>query len=331
MKVLVQIPCFNEERTLPQTLAEIPRQIDGVDTVEILVIDDGSVDRTTEVARQHGVDHIVRHKSNRGLAGAFRSGLDACLRLGADIIVNTDADNQYSGADIPRLIRPILSGEADLVVGDRRTDEIEHFSFVKKKLQRLGSSVVRNLSRLEVPDAVSGFRALSREAAMRINILTTFSYTLEMLIQAGSKRMAVQSVPVTVNPMTRRSRLATSVFNFIQRSMATLLRTYSMYQPLKVLVAIGLILMLTGAAPIVRFLYFFAQGDSSGHIQSLVIGGVLVTMGFMAFLVGLVADLISFNRQLLEILLEKMRRLDPPPADPSEVDSETDPRSLRPR
>ncbi|MEM7356959.1 MAG: glycosyltransferase family 2 protein, partial [Acidobacteriota bacterium] len=194
MKVLIQIPCFNEEATLPETLAAIPRAIDGVDTVEILIIDDGSTDRTADVAREHGVNHLVRHKSNRGLAGAFRSGLDACLRLGADIIVNTDADNQYSGADIPSLIQPILNGEADLVVGDRRTDEIEHFSFVKKKLQRLGSSVVRNLSHLEVPDAVSGFRALSREAAMRINILTTFSYTLEMLIQAGSKRMAVQSV-----------------------------------------------------------------------------------------------------------------------------------------
>lgn len=312
MKVLVQIPCYNEEETLPQTLAEIPRQIDGVDSVEILVIDDGSTDRTVEVAREAGVEYIVRHTMNRGLAGAFRSGLDACLRLGADVIVNTDADNQYFGPDIPQLVEPILSGKADIVVGDRQTDKIEHFSFSKRKLQRIGSSVVRNLSRIDVPDAVSGFRALSRDAAMRINILSSFSYTIEMLIQAGHMRMAVQSVPVRVNPRTRRSRLFTSIPHFIQRSLATLVRTYAMYQPLKVFVYIGILLVLVGSAPMLRFLYFYFTDGGDGHIQSLVIGGVLTTMGFLAFVVGLVADLISFNRQLLQTVLEKLRRLEAP-------------------
>ena len=310
MKLCVQIPAYNEEQTLPQTLAEIPRQIDGVDEVEILVIDDGSTDRTAEVASEHGASHVVRHRRNQGLASAFRSGLDACLKRGADVIVNTDADNQYSGADIPALIAPILAGEADIVVGDRRTDQVEYFSPLKKFLQRFGSAVVRRLSRVEIPDAVSGFRALSREAALKINILSTFSYTLEMLIQSGHKRMAVTSVPVHVNPMTRRSRLYSSVFGFIKRSLATLVRSYAMYQPLKIFVFIGLLLMLVGAVPIVRFLYYFGQDGGAGHIQSLVIGGVLTTMGFIAFLVGLVADLIAFNRQLMEILLEKVRRLE---------------------
>ena len=308
--LIVQIPCFNEEDTLPRTLAQIPRRIEGVDRVEILIVDDGCTDATVEVARRLGVEHIIHHTRNQGLASAFRTGLDACLRLGADIIVNTDADNQYDGRDIPQLIAPILAGAADIVVGDRQTDRLEHFSFTKKKLQNFGSSVVRSFSGTTVPDAVSGFRALSREAALQINILSSFSYTIEMLIQAGNKGLKVASVPVRVTGKTRQSRLYRSVRHFVQRSAATLLRSYAMYRPLRVFSWIGVVLCAVGAAPIVRFLWFYVQGAGGGHIQSLVLGGVLVVMGFMAFLVGLVADLIAFNRQLLETILGKVRRME---------------------
>lgn len=310
MKVIIQIPCYNEEKTLPETLADLPTSIDGVDSIEVLIIDDGSADRTAEVARDLGVDYIVRHTGNRGLASAFRSGIDACLQLGADIIVNTDADNQYAGNDIPRLIQPILESRADIVIGDRQTDSVPHFSFIKKKLQKLGSWVVRYFSHVDVPDAVSGFRAISRQAARQLNILSSFSYTIEMLLQAGKKRMTVHSVPIRVNAMTRRSRLYSKAYEFIQRSVAILLRIYAMYHPLKILLAIGFALMAVGALPILRFLYFALQNDGAGHIQSLVLGGVLVTMGFIAFLVGLLADLIAFNRQLMEMTLEKVRRLE---------------------
>ncbi len=308
MKVIIQIPCFNEEQTLPQTLADLPREIPGADVVEILVIDDGSTDRTLEVAREHGVDHIVRHHQNRGLARAFRTGLDACLRLDADVIVNTDADNQYSGADVPKLVAPILEGRADIVIGDRQTDTIEHFSFVKKKLQRLGSSVVRRLSQTDVPDAVSGFRAISREAALQINIFSYFSYTTEMLIHAGKQRLNVMSVPVGVNAETRESRLFKSIPDFIKQSTLTAIRAYAMYYSLRIFFLIGTVIALAGTVPIVRFLYFFLRGDGTGHVQSLILGGVLVSMGFLAFLVGLVADLIAFNRQLLERILARLRR-----------------------
>lgn len=310
MKVIIQIPCFNEETDLPQTLAALPKDIDGVDSVEILIIDDGSRDNTVQVARDHGVDYVVRHTGNQGLASAFRSGVDACLKLGADIIVNTDADNQYAGEDIVKLVQPLLDREADVVIGDRQTDTVAHFSFVKKRLQKLGSWVVRSFSDVDVPDAVSGFRAMSRDAASKINILSSFSYTIEMLLQAGKKRMAVSSVPIRVNPKTRESRLYSTVTQFIQRSVATLLRVYAMYHPLKIFLLASGVLMLAGTWPILRFLYFFATGDGDGHIQSLVLGGVLVTMGFMAFLVGLVADLIAFNRQLMEMTLEKVRHLE---------------------
>lgn len=310
MKVIIQIPCFNEEKTLPETLADLPTSIDGVDDVEILIIDDGSEDQTAQVARDHGVHYIVSHTGNRGLASAFRSGIDACLQLGADVIVNTDADNQYAGSDIPRLVQPILEGRADIVIGDRQTDSVPHFSFVKKKLQKIGSWVVRYFSHVDVPDAVSGFRALSRGAARQINILSSFSYTIEMLLQAGKKRMTVRSVPITVNAMTRRSRLYSKAYEFIQRSAAILLRIYAMYHPLKILLILGSALMAVGAYPILRFLYFAFQNDGAGHIQSLVLGGLLVSMGFVAFLVGMVADLIAFNRQLMEMTLEKVRRLE---------------------
>ena len=308
MKLVVQIPCFNEEETLPQTLADIPRSIHGIDEIEILVIDDGSSDRTVEVARENGVHHIVRHVHNRGLARTFKTGIDAAIRLGADIIVNTDGDNQYSGSDIPKLVDPILRANAEIVVGDRQTQSIEHFSTTKKFLQRFGSSVVRQLSGTEVADAVSGFRAFSRSAAMQLNIVSTFSYTIETIVQAGKKGISISSVPIKTNPKTRDSRLFRSIPYFLAQSGTSLVRIYSMYQPLRVFFWISLILLTVGGLPILRFLYFYWQGNGSGHIQSLVIGGALVVMGTVAGLIGLVADLISFNRQLIEVTLEKVRR-----------------------
>ncbi len=310
MKLIVQIPCFNEQETLARTVSDIPRRIDGVDSVEVLVIDDGSTDRTAEVARTAGVDHYVRHPRNRGLARSFRTGIDACLGLGADIIVNTDGDNQYAGADIPKLIQPILDGRADIVIGDRQTDQLEHFSPLKKRLQAAGSWVVRRLSATKVPDAVSGFRAISRGAAFQLNILSNFSYTIEMLIFAGRRGLAIASVPVKTNPMNRPSRLFKSIPHFLARSGTTMLRMFAMYKPLRVFFFLGLVLSAGGAIPVLRFLYFWAVGDGAGHVQSLILGGVFLVIGFMTFLIGLVADLISFNRQLLEMVLEKMRRLE---------------------
>ena len=311
MKLIVQIPCFNEADTLARTVADIPRAIEGVDEVEILVIDDGSTDNTSDVARAAGVDHLIRNTTNRGLARAFREGLDASLKLGADIIVNTDGDNQYAGEDIPVLIKPILDGKADLVVGDRETSNIPHFSPLKKFFQRFGSSIVRRLSGgLQVPDAVSGFRAISREGAFSINIVSSFSYTIEMLIQAGKKRMAVTSVPVRTNDVTRKSRLFKGIPSFIVKSGVTVVRMFTMYKPLQVFTIIGLLLMLTGMVPMVRFLMFYFSGDGAGHIQSLIIGGSFIVIGFVTFMIALLADLINFNRRLLEIILEKTRQME---------------------
>jgi glycosyltransferase involved in cell wall biosynthesis len=310
VKLIVQIPCFNEEATLPATFNDIPKQIDGVDVVEILIIDDGSTDKTIEVAKALGVHHIVINKNNRGLARTFRTGLNECLKLGADIIVNTDGDNQYAGWDIPKLIQPILDGKADLVVGDRNTAKVAHFSPFKKFLQRLGSYVVKTLSGVKVPDAVSGFRAYSRDAALQLNIVSPFSYTIEALIQAGKKHMAVTSVPVETNEKTRESRLFSSIPKFIERQLTTIVRMYAMYQPLKVFFFIGLTLSILGAIPILRFLYFYFTGDGEGHLQSLVLGGVFTILGFISFLIALLADLMNFNRQLIEQTLEKVRRIE---------------------
>jgi len=310
VKLIIQIPCFNEAETLPLTLADLPRQIPGVDEIEVLIIDDGSSDETTEVARRSGVQHIVRMTKNKGLANGFMAGLDASLRLGADIIVNTDADNQYNGADIPSLVRPILDGQAELVIGDRQTDEIHHFSWMKKRLQNLGSWVVRQVSATEIPDATSGFRALSREAALQMNVISRFTYTLETIIQAGKKNLAVSHVPVRTNSKLRESRLFKGNWNYIKRSIATITRIYTMYEPLKMFSYIGGTVFGAGFLIGLRFLYFYITTGGAGHIQSLILAAVLLMIGFQVFIIGLVADLIGFNRRLIESALYRVRRLE---------------------
>lgn len=310
MKLIVQIPCYNEEETLPQTYADIPKEIDGIDEVEILIIDDGSTDRTIDVARELGVNHIVKNKQNMGLARTFRRGIEECLKLNADIIVNTDGDNQYAGWEITKLVQPILNGEADIVIGDRETHKVPHFSNIKKFIQWLGSGVVRKLAGVWVPDTVSGFRAISRDSAIKLNILSSYSYTIEMVIQAGKRDMKVISVPVATNDKTRESRLFKSIPSFVSNQVATIIRMYAMYQPLRVFFILGSLLSFIGLAPIIRFLFFYFTTGGEGHLQSLVLGGVLVMMGFIALLAGLVADLISFNRQLQEMTLEKIKRME---------------------
>jgi glycosyltransferase involved in cell wall biosynthesis len=310
VKLIVQIPCFNEEATLPETIRDIPRRIDGIDIIEILVIDDGSRDRTSEVAREHGVHHVIRNKQNIGLARSFRVGLDRCIALGADIIVNTDADNQYLASDIERLVAPLLAGTADIVIGDRNIKDIAHMSWPKKLLQRLGSWVVRQVSNTQVPDTTSGFRAYTRDAALRMTIVTEFSYTLESIIQAGKKKMAVAHVEVGTNGVTRPSRLFSTVFDYIKQSAATIVRIYTMHEPLKVFSYIGVAIFLLGFAISVRYLYFLAVGDAYGdrHLQSLILSAVLMIVGFQVILIGLVADAISGTRKLLEDLLYRVRR-----------------------
>lgn len=309
-KLIVQIPCFNEAQDLQKTLSAIPEKIEGIDTIEVLVVDDGSTDQTVEIARQCGVDHIVEHRRNRGLAAAFQSGLQASLGAGADIIVNTDADGQYEGQDIAKLVQPILAGQADVVIGDRDVGMNEHFGPVKRLLQRLGSWVVRRLSATDVPDAVSGFRAIHREAALKINIISNFSYTTDMLIQAGRKRLSVQSVPVRTNKTRRPSRLFHSIPEFIAKTLTTILRVYATYNPLQTFAALGLVFILIGLMPIVRFLWFWLQGDSTGHVQSLILGGALFNLGMVTWLLAILAELIGNNRKLSEQTLEELRRLE---------------------
>ncbi len=310
MKLIVQIPCYNEEKTLPQTVRDIPRRIEGIEQVEILIIDDGSKDRTVEVAKEIGVNHIVRNTCNKGLARTFLAGLDASLRLGADIIVNTDGDNQYKGQDISKLIAPILKGEADIVIGDRQTDKIPHFSSTKKKLQKIGSLVVRILSKTDVPDAVSGFRAFSREAAMQMNIVSSFSYTIETVIQAGKKNIALTNIPIGTNPKTRESTLFKSIPKFLEHSATTMIRMYTMYQPLRVFFYIGCLCILAGLIPSIRFLFYYFTGQGGGHIQSLILAAILFVTGFQVLMIGLVADVISFNRKLIEETLLRVRRIE---------------------
>lgn len=309
-KLIIQIPCFNEAESLPDTLIALPRRLPGVDVIEVLVIDDGSHDGTADVARRFGVHHIVRHRRNRGLAAAFQSGVDAALAAGADIIVNTDADGQYAGEDIAKLVAPIVAHEADLVIGDRGVSDNTHFGPLKRLLQRLGSFVVRSLSGTEVTDAVSGFRAISRAAAQRITITTEFSYTTDMLIQAGRKRFKIISVPVRTNATLRPSRLFKSIPQFITRQLMTMARAYATYNPLRTFAAIGGAIALIGLAPIVRFLWFWANGAGDGHVQSLVLGGSLLVLGVLTGLMGVLAELIGANRKLLEATLSHVRRLE---------------------
>ncbi len=311
MKLVIQIPCYDEEATLPQTLQDLPREIPGVDVIEVLIVDDGSRDRTVEVAREHGVHHVVRFPRNRGLAHAFKAGLDASLRLGADVIVNTDADNQYRGEDIRPLVAPILAGEADIVVGDRQTDTIPHFGFVKKKLQKLGSAVVRRVSRTEVADTTSGFRAYSREAALRLNLVSEYTYTLETIIQAGHGRMAVDSVQIRTNPMTRPSRLFKGILQYIRRQVGTILRIFMMYRPLYTFLWLGGLIFAVAFGIGVRFVYFWiATGSGSGHVQSLILAGALLGVAAQVVVMGLLADLIAANRKLIEDVLVRVKRVE---------------------
>jgi glycosyltransferase involved in cell wall biosynthesis len=309
MKLIVQIPCLNEEATLPETLRAIPRIIPGVDVVEVLVVDDGSTDRTSEVARANGADHVVRFTRRKGLAAGFMAGLDACLKLGADVIVNTDADHQYPGHEIPRLVGPILAGEADMVVGDRGVQQVAHFSWTKRRLQALGSWVVRWVSGTHLPDATSGFRALNREAALRINIVSEFTYTLESIIQAGKKRLAITHLPIEAR-QTRPSRLFGSMWEYVKRSAATILRIYAMYEPFKVFVVLGSLLLLGGSAAGARYAYFWLIGDVRGHLQSAFAAILLLILGFLTLLWGIMADLIASNRKLLEDLLYRVRKIE---------------------
>ncbi len=327
-KLIIQIPCLNEASTLPATIADLPRVVPGIDVIEVLVIDDGSRDGTADVARSCGVDHIVRLRRNKGLAAAFMAGIDASLKRGADFIVNTDADNQYAGREIARLLAPLLSGEADIVIGDRNVAELQHMSWRRRQLQRLGSWVVRQVSNTNVPDTTSGFRAYTREAALRMTVVSEFSYTLESIIQAGKKRMAIAHVPIQTNPRTRESRLFDSSFSYVKRSAATIVRIYAMYEPLKVFTYIGIVIFGAGLALILRFLYYFLFTEFLGperYLQSLIAAAILLIVGFQVLVIGLLADVISGNRKLLEDLLYRVRTLELPA--PSDAETTERPRT----
>jgi glycosyltransferase involved in cell wall biosynthesis len=311
MKLIIQIPCLNEEATLPATLADLPRQIEGIDEIELLVIDDGSTDRTVEVAREHGVEHIVRLTNNKGLAAGFQAGLDACLKLGADIVVNTDADNQYRGADVAKLVAPVLAGEADIVVGDRQVSQIDHFSGSKKALQRVGSWVVRRLSDTEIADATSGFRAYNREAALGLLVVDNFTYTLESLIQAGKMLVAVDQVEVATNPQTRESRLFDSTGSYVRRNALSILRIYARYEPLRVFATAGLVAGLLALAAWMPFLIdWIFNGDTSGHIQSLILGAVLFIAAVQLLALGVIGDLLAGQRVMTQRVFERVRRVE---------------------
>lgn len=310
MKLIIQIPCYNEAETLAIALNALPKHIDGIDTIEYLIINDGSEDATVDAARKWGVDYVVNFRTNRGLAKAFMAGLDACLRNGADIIVNTDADNQYEGADIEKLVRPILDGRTDIVIGARPIDETADFSPLKKKLQHFGSWVVRKASKSQIPDAPSGFRAYSRDAAMRLNVTNEYTYTLETIVQAGRTKMAMESVPIRTNKETRPSKLMKSMAGYIKKSMLTIGHVFMLYKPLQFFAAIGSVIFLLGAAVGVRFLNFYFHGAGSGHIQSLILAAVLLLLGFETIIVGLLADVIASNRKILEDVQYHVRRMD---------------------
>lgn len=310
MKLIIQIPCWDEEAQLPATLGDLPREVPGVDVVEWLVIDDGSTDRTVEVAREHGVDHIVRLTNNKGLAAAFQAGLDASLKLGADIIVNTDADNQYNARDIPKLIAPIIAGDADMVVGARPIEKIEHFSPIKKRLQRIGSAVVRRASQTQIEDTTSGFRSYNREAALQVNVVSKFTYTLETIIQAGKMTVAIDHVPIATNPKTRESRLFPSMWAYVRRNGVAIFRIYAMYEPLRVFTAAAIVL---GIAAIVLWARFFASyfgGHGGGHVQSLILGAVAFIAAVQLAALGVVGDILAGNRVINQRILERVRRME---------------------
>ena len=308
MKLIIQIPCLNEEHTLPKTLEDLPKKIEGIDSIEILIIDDGSKDKTVEVAKKWGVHHVLQFTNNKGLAKAFISGINQSLKLGADIIVNTDADNQYFGGDIVKLIQPILTKDADIVVGDRQVETIRHFSPVKIFLQKFGSWVVRQLSGTEVPDATSGFRAYSRDAALQLNVVSDFTYTIETIISAGKKNLAIAHVPVKTNTKLRESRLFPSIRVYLQRSLVTMLKVYSMYRPLRLFTLAGGTTFLLGFAIGCRYLFFFFMGQTEGHIQSLILSAILLIVGFQIIMMGIAAELISVNRQLLEDIQVRIKK-----------------------
>ena len=310
MKLIIQIPCYNEAETLEITLNDLPNKLDGIDEIEYLIVNDGSRDNTVEVAQKWGVHHVVNFKQNKGLAKGFMAGLDGCLRNGADIIVNTDADNQYCAEDIKTLIAPILEGRADMVIGARPIDETEHFSFIKKKLQHFGSYVVRRASNTDIPDAPSGFRAFSREAAMHINVVNDYTYTLETIVQAGRERMAITSVPVRTNGELRPSRLMQSTWDYVKKSILTILRAYMMYKPLKCFTYLAALPTAIGLAIGFRFIYFMMIDHSGGHVQSLILGCTLILMGFLTFMIGLVADVIASNRKLLQDTQYHVRKME---------------------
>lgn len=310
MKLIIQIPCFNEAETLEVTLNDLPKHIDGIDEIEYLIIDDGSHDNTAEVAKKWGVHYVVRFRRNKGLAKGFMAGLDACLKNGADIIVNTDADNQYCGADIETLVRPILDKKAHIVIGERPIDDTEHFTPLKKKLQHFGSWVVRKASKTTIPDAPSGFRAYSREAAMRMNVINDYTYTLETIVQSGREKMAVMSVPIRTNPELRESRLFHSMWGYIKKSMLTIVRTYLMYRPLYFFFMLGSILALVGVGFFVRYFVFFCSGEGGGHLQSLILASTLLIVGFQTIVVGLLGDVISANRKILQDVQYHVRKMD---------------------
>ncbi len=308
MKLIVQIPCFNEEETLPETLGDLPESIPGIDAIETLIIDDGSTDATIQVAKNAGADHVVPLGRNRGLATAFSVGLTTALSLGADVIVNTDGDHQYKGTNIPKLIDPILAGKADMVVGDRKVDTIRHFSRAKKALQRWGSWVVRWISGTQVADATSGFRAFSREGALRLQVFSNYTYTLETIIQAGKKGLAVESVPIETNEKKRDSRLISSTADYVFRSAVTILRIFLLYEPLKIFTWISIVPLSLGSILFARYLYFFSVGEGEGHLQSFIAASILVLLAFQVFLLGLLAELIGRTRLLAEEAIYMLRR-----------------------
>lgn len=310
MKLIIQIPCLNEAETLEIALNDLPKHIDGIDEIEYLIINDGSSDNTVEVAKNWGIHHVVTFKKNKGLAKGFMAGLDACLRAGADIIVNTDADNQYVGEDIEKLVRPILDGKADIVIGERPIDDTEHFSPLKKKLQHIGSWTVRVASKSKIPDAPSGFRAYSREAAMHLNVVNQYTYTLETIIQAGHDKIPMESVPIRTNPELRKSRLFHSMFGYVKKSMVTIIRSFMMYKPLRFFGSIGVIMFLLGLILGIRYLVFFFGGSAAGHVQSLILASTLMMMGCMTGIIGLQADIIAANRKILEDVQYHVRKLD---------------------